>query len=212
MNLKTFIPILLTLLISVPAGAEIYKHVDANGTVVFTDRSDTVPASGRSRWSPAPVQRFSRTEQARELARYVEAGSERGTSSVRESAERTRVRFQRNGSLMLVNVRLNDEVVAPFYVDSGCSGISLTAAAAAELGLDPQSARRFTKTQTANGIVRLAQVQLDSVALGRARVSDVVATINPHLPVGLLGAAFLNHFVYSVDPASGELVLTRRDV
>jgi predicted aspartyl protease len=54
-------------------------------------------------------------------------------------------------------------------------------------------------------------VRLDSVALGKARVADVPATINPHLPVGLLGAAYLNHFVYSVDPASGELLLSRRD-
>ena len=212
MNLKTFTPVLLVLLISVPADAEIYKHVNADGTVVFTDRSDTVPASGRSSWSPAPVQRFSRAQQAQELARHSDAGSGSGISSVREGADGTRVRFQRRGNLMLVNVRLNDEVTAPFYVDSGCSGISLTAAAAAELGLDAQAARGFMQTQTANGIVRLDRVQLDSVALGRAQVSGVPATINPHLPVGLLGAAFLNHFVYSVDPASSELVLSRRDV
>jgi clan AA aspartic protease (TIGR02281 family) len=211
MNLKTSLPAIVALLISLPAGAEIYKHVDTNGTVVFTNRSETVPADRRSRWSPDHVQGFSRTQSARELARHAEPAALRGTASVRDGADATRVRFERNGSLMLVNVRLNDDVVAPFYVDSGCSGISLTAATASALGLDASSARGFIRTQTANGIVRLAQVRLDSVALGKARVADVPATINPHLPVGLLGAAYLNHFVYSVDPASGELLLSRRD-
>jgi clan AA aspartic protease (TIGR02281 family) len=208
-NLKTWIPTILALQISLPAGAEIYKHVDAKGTVVFTNRSETVAASQRARWSPAPVQRFSRSTPSRELARHTDPGTPR-TSTVLEGDAVTRVRFERNGTLMLVNVRLNDDVVAPFYVDSGCSGMSLTAATAAALGLDAQAAKSFMRTQTANGVVRLAQVQLDSVALGKARVANVPATINPHLPVGLLGAAYLNHFVYSVDPISGELVLSRR--
>ena len=120
------------------------------------------------------------------------------------------MRFQRDGNLMLVNVRLNDQVVAPFYVDSGCTGISITRDVAAQLGLDRQPVRRLTKTRTANGTVLLPKFQLDSVALGGIRVSDIAATINPQLPVGLLGATFLDQFVYSVDPASGVLIFESR--
>jgi hypothetical protein len=51
---RVSIPLLLALLVATPAGAEIYKHVDANGTVVYTNRSETVPAARR--WDPAAVQ------------------------------------------------------------------------------------------------------------------------------------------------------------
>jgi clan AA aspartic protease (TIGR02281 family) len=207
---RVSIPLLLALLVATPAGAEIYKHVDANGTVVYTNRSETVPAARR--WDPAAVQGFNRAEARgrQQLAGRADARLEGRAPSVQDHADGTRVRFQRNGSLMLVDVKLNDEVMAPFYVDSGCSGISLTGDVAAALGLDGQPAHGFQATQTANGTVRLAKVQLDSVALGSARVADVAATINPQLPVGLLGGAFLNHFVYSVDPISGVLILEPR--
>lgn len=207
---RASIPLLLALLVATPAAAEIYKHVDANGTIVFTNRGETLATARR--WDPAPVQRFSRTEgQARQqLLRPADSRPEGRAPSVQDHAAETRVRFQRSGSLMLVDVRLNDEVVAPFYVDSGCSGISLTREVATQLGLDRQPARGVQATQTANGLIQLARVELDSVALGSARVVGVEATVNPHLPVGLLGGAFLNHFVYSVDPASGLLILVPR--
>jgi hypothetical protein len=157
MNLKTSLPAIVALLISLPAGAEIYKHVDTNGTVVFTNRSETVPADRRSRWSPDHVQGFSRTqsaERARRRGRYPRALRAQRQPDARERA--------------------------------------------------PQRRRR-------RPVLRGLWLLGDLAALGKARVADVPATINPHLPVGLLGAAYLNHFVYSVDPASGELVLSRRD-
>ena len=69
------------------------------------------------------------------------------------------------------------------------------------------SAQAFEAVLTANGPASLAAVPLDSVQLGNSRVNGLKGLVNPHLETGLLGGEFLNHFIYSVDPASGTLTL-----
>ena len=210
---RAWMLLLLAVWIATPCTAEFYKRVDADGTIVFSDRAEPV----NELWRPTPsaLQRVGRepeTDVEHHLIalRGVEtvATSQLPIPSLEHGAE---VPFQRSGNLMLVNVRLNDAVVAPFYVDSGCTGISITLQVAARLGLDRKPVRRVTKTRTANGTLLLAKFQLDSVALGSMRVADIAATVNPNLTVGLLGASFLDQFVYTVDPASGVLILEPRD-
>ncbi len=68
---------------------------------------------------------------------------------------------------MLVNVRLNDSVTAPFYVDTGASDVVLPEWVAKELGLDLSDARTAFYG-TANGTIQQSLVTLDSVELGSA--------------------------------------------
>lgn len=216
---RAWIVLLLAGLVAAPAGAEIYKHVDADGRVLYTNRPEAIPAARHEAWeaSAGALQRFEPTPAPREetdrqqIALRGNAETDGEGPSARVDADgTTHVRFQRSGNLMLVHVQLNDELTAPFYVDSGCTGISLTREVAARLGLDRRPIRRLTETRTANGTILLAKVRLDSVAVGSSRVADLAASINPHLSVGLLGASFLNHFVYSVDPLSGVMSLRPR--
>jgi len=106
-----------------------------------------------------------------------------------------------------VNVRLNDRVVAPFYVDTGASDISLPRSVGTQLGVSTGSSTGFATEITASGAIQVPVITLDSVQVGGARVEKLLATINPMLEVGLLGGSFFNRFSYSIDPAKGVLIL-----
>lgn len=216
---RAWLVLLLAGLVAAPAGAEIYKHVDPEGRILFTNRPEALPDPRPEKWdaSSGALQRFERApapRQETDRQQLAVRGSAQtdgeGPAAHVDADGTTHVAFQRSGNLMLVHVQLNDDLTAPFYVDSGCTGISITRDVASRLGLDRRSIRRLTETRTANGTILLAKVRLDSVALGSSRVTDLAASINPHLSVGLLGASFLNHFVYSVDPLSGVISLRPR--
>lgn len=95
-----------------------------------------------------------------------------------------------------------------FMVDTGASVIALTASDAAVLGIHPAEREFTAAVATANGTVRAAPVQLDTVEIGDLTVHDVAAVVLPDaaLNENLLGLSFLSrlrHFEY----AEGKLVL-----
>jgi clan AA aspartic protease (TIGR02281 family) len=105
-----------------------------------------------------------------------------------------------------VNVRINDQVTAPFYIDTGASDVLLPEWVAKDLGLDLDGGRSGYYS-TANGVVKQALVTLDSVDLGGARAEKVPASVSRSMSTGLLGLSFFNHFRYDFDPASGVVTL-----
>jgi clan AA aspartic protease (TIGR02281 family) len=194
------------------ARAEIYQWKDAQGRLHFAQDLNQVPPSYRSqaeaaartkgkgreiqRYEPAPAAVAPRTTATR-----GKRGAGRGSSG-----EVHRIRVQRTGSSMRVNVRLNDSVVAPFILDTGASDVSIPEWVARELNLDLENAR----TQiygTANGTIQKPVVTLDSVELGTARVENVPASVSKSMSVGLLGLSFFNHFRYRFDPVEGVVTL-----
>jgi len=165
-----------------PSLADVYHWQDADGRLVFSDQ----PVADR----PGLVQL---AYAPRELATPPRA--RRGTA----------VPFQRAEGLMLVRVRLNDRVEAPFFIDTAASGVSLPTSVAKALGGGLEQVGRAT-VQTAGGQRELGVVRLDTIELQGLRVSGVAGTVNPELEIGLLGASFLRHFNYLVDNAGGVIV------
>ena len=79
-----------------------------------------------------------------------------------------------------------------FLVDTGASKVSLGASDARRIGLDPRKGE-IGHTQTANGVVQVSRVKLNTVRVGDVTLNNVDATIHAHdLPVALLGMSFLN--------------------
>jgi aspartyl protease family protein len=79
-----------------------------------------------------------------------------------------------------------------FLVDTGATAVALTALDAQRIGFDVASLEYNSRVLTAAGPVRAAQVQLDSVSIGGARVNHVVALVPEHgLEVSLLGMTYL---------------------
>lgn len=79
-------------------------------------------------------------------------------------------------------------------VDTGASYIALTAKDAKRMGVYPRADKFIYKTQTANGIARVAVVTLREVKIGNIRVNNVQATVHKGrgLNTNLLGMSFLN--------------------
>jgi clan AA aspartic protease (TIGR02281 family) len=187
------------------AWAEIYRWTDADGQLHFTQSLDQVPPqyreqARRSAASPGPAR----------LQTYSNSARRRAAADADRYDEQIRIPFVRDGSLMRVNVLLNDQVSAPFLIDTGASGISLPSHVAEQLGIRIRPDTPHVQMWTAAGVVTRPIVMLQSVQLGRARVEGLEATVNPAMQVGLLGGTFFNNFVYQVDAAESEIVLWLR--
>ena len=112
-----------------------------------------------------------------------------------------RIPFERHGTLMRVEVLLNGRVRAPFFIDTGASGVSIPWTVAQQLGLQITDETERIRVKTANGVVAEPVVQLKSVQLGPARVENLRAAVSGSMDIGLLGGAFFNNYVYQVDAA-----------
>ncbi len=85
------------------------------------------------------------------------------------------------------------EATVMFLVDTGASQVSLTAADARRLGIDPDRLRYDQIVRTANGTNMVARIRLRRIAIGSVVVDDVAAQVVPDgLDVSLLGNSFLN--------------------
>jgi clan AA aspartic protease (TIGR02281 family) len=189
--------------------AEIYKWKDQSGRLHFSQDLNQVPARYRSQAKGDAIEEGTGSV----IQRYEPAPAaprpgrpKANTARTAGSSEVYKIRVQKTGSSMRVNVRLNDRVTAPFYIDTGASDVSLPEWVAKELGLDLEGARTGFYS-TANGTVQSALITLESVELGGARVENVPAHVSKSMSVGLLGLSFFNHFRYRVDPASGLVTL-----
>jgi len=195
-----------------PAASEIYRWVDAEGRVHFTQDLQKVPPSQRPEAAaaakasdgPDPVQTYrapARSSPWRRSARRAGSGSGRVW----------RIRVERAGTSMRVWGLVNGSVRVPFIVDTGASDVVIPRRYAEELQLDLDSART-QDYMTANGVVTAEVVTLDSVALGGAHAEKVPASVSASMPVGLLGLSFFNRFHYQVDPGRGIITLRRNDL
>jgi aspartyl protease family protein len=200
------------LLLAGPAGSEIYRWTDEQGREHFTQNLSQVPPRFRRKAEerahdggsagPSNFQTYS--------SEPVAAGGDAPASVSRDGGEEVyRVRVARAGTGMLVEVRLNGSVTAPFLIDTGASDVLVPESVAAQLGLDTGAAARTKRYSTANGVVEHPVVMLRSVALGGAVVENVPASVSPNMDVGLLGLSFFNHFTYNVDAAEGIVTLRR---
>jgi len=77
-------------------------------------------------------------------------------------------------------------------VDTGASQVALSSAEAMRLGIDYRKGKRGY-SQTANGVVAVYRVNLDSVKVGDITLNQVEASVHENsLPIVLLGMSFLN--------------------
>jgi clan AA aspartic protease (TIGR02281 family) len=200
-----------------PAGAEIYQWHDGEGRLHFAQDLSQVPdayrgqaeAGVRKEGSGPEIQHYRRAPASpapgppRSSTRTAQGASRSGGTP-----ERTyRIPVERAGAAMFVQVRLNDQVTAPFHIDTGASDVVIPKAVADQLGLELGGSRTGIYG-TANGIVQQPLVTLSSVDLGGARAQNVPATVSSSMSTGLLGLSFFNHFRYNFDPVAGIVTLT----
>jgi aspartyl protease family protein len=84
-------------------------------------------------------------------------------------------------------------VAVHFLMDTGASGIVLSARDANRLGFDPKTLRYTGFFSTANGMVRAAPITLDNLKVGPFDASGVSAWVNEgDLDQSLLGMSYLS--------------------
>ncbi|MFK7895868.1 MAG: TIGR02281 family clan AA aspartic protease [Myxococcota bacterium] len=205
----------LVLLLGLASGealAEIYKWKDSAGRLHFAQDLNQVPPKYRAQAAGDVVDPSTRpaiqTYEPTPPAAVPKRTRGRKSASGRKggSGETYRIRVAKTGSSMYVQVRLNDNVTAPFIIDTGASDVLLPLSVANELGVDLEGARTGVYS-TANGLVKQSLITLDSVNLGGARAENVPASVSPTMSIGLLGLSFFNHFDYQFDPARGIVTL-----
>jgi clan AA aspartic protease (TIGR02281 family) len=192
---------------STAAHAEIYQWTDASGRLHFSQDLAQVPPAKREQ----AVQAASAPKARDRLQRYSSGGrgaaaAARGAASLR-SRGTMRIPFKRHGTLMKVDVLLNDRVEAPFFIDTGATGVSIPWSVAQQLGIQIGPNTPRIRVRTANGEISEPIVELRSVQLGPARVQGLKAAVSGSMDIGLLGGAFFNNFVYQVDAAAGVITL-----
>ncbi|MEL6682615.1 MAG: TIGR02281 family clan AA aspartic protease [Pseudomonadota bacterium] len=102
-----------------------------------------------------------------------------------------------------------NDVPIRFVVDTGASQVVLSQDDARKVGIDPTSLNYFGSAQTANGVVRTASVDIETVALGPMRDRNVRAVVNGGMmDDSLLGMTYLGLFD-RIEIFNGELILSR---
>jgi clan AA aspartic protease (TIGR02281 family) len=195
-----------------PAAGDIYRWIDAEGRLHVAQHLDEVPPEYRSAATQAASDPGRGSVQTFNTPTAPPAAQAPGGSSQALLGRTYRIPVQRAGTGMLVQVRLNDRVTAPFLIDTGASDVLIPKAVADELGLGTGPDTRTVRYATANGHVDQPVVMLDAVDLGGARVEKVPASVSAGMQVGLLGLSYFNHFTYNVDAAAGIVTLTPNDL
>jgi aspartyl protease family protein len=94
----------------------------------------------------------------------------------------------------------------PFMVDTGASGLVLSLPDAERLGITPESLTFLGEANTANGIVRTAQVTLPLIELGPFRNENFRAYVTEgEMQGSLLGMDYLRQF--RMEFADGRMIL-----
>ncbi|HET7634657.1 MAG TPA: TIGR02281 family clan AA aspartic protease [Burkholderiales bacterium] len=107
--------------------------------------------------------------------------------------------FIANGSVNGISIR--------FLVDTGATSVALSAADAKRAGVD-YLAGQHAYSSTANGVVAVYHVRLDSVTVGNITLHNVDAVVfdGHKLPIALLGMSFLNRMEMKRDGTTMTLV------
>lgn len=171
---------------SLGAAAEILRWVDENGVVHFTE-AFKIPEKYRS--SAMPVR-----------AKPVAA------------PDKASAPLQIRGHIAIVQALLNNSAYVNLIVDTGSSVTVISPAVAQELGIDLEGDHPTASFQTANGIISVPIVTLDSVEVKGMEVRGLTASVHDVSPEvsGLLGLNFLQHFRMDIDHQNALLHLEKK--
>ena len=201
----------LLLTLSSWSSAEIYRWTDAEGRVNFTQDLAQVPAAHRAKAEESATAPRPDRLQTYSTSPPADRATVRRRSRTPRSGELLEIPFERQGDVMVVDVRLNDRVSAPFLVDTGASDVSIPAEVADRLGIQIGPETPYRRYTTANGIIAKPVITLDSVQAGEARLEQVRASVSSTMDVGLLGGAFFNNFTFQIDPAANLIAVVLND-
>jgi len=186
-----------------PAYAEIYKWVDREGRVHFSDTLAGIPAEYRDHIEEKP----GHTATSRSDPAPPRVTTKR-LSSVLTPPSYT-VPLRRDGNAMLVEALVGGTVRTRLLLDTGAEFTVLSTAAAQRLALNLGSAA-VIPLRSASGVFFAPMMKVHSIAVGEATAYDVEVIVHDATPGldGLLGMSFLDNFLVTISTNDEKLILT----
>jgi predicted aspartyl protease len=132
-----------------------------------------------------------------------------------ESLRETAVDLERKGSSYYVGAKLNDQLDVSYLYDTGASITTVDKATLDKLGVQIPPNAATIRTSTANGVVEVPLIVLDSIDVGGARVTGgfTVSQCEPCASgrkIGLLGLNFSRRYLTTLDEGAKKLRLVPR--
>lgn len=195
----------IALLVPLPTAAEIYKWVDRNGKVHFSDTLGSIPPEYRhvveERNHPVPLPR--QETLLRPLAPDVPARALLATPPTYT------VPLRRDGNALLVEAMVGSAVPLRLLLDTGAELTVLSTATARRLALNLKEAA-VIPLRSASGVFFAPLLKVPSLTVGEATLTDVEVIVHDATPGldGLLGMSFLGSFLVTISTSTERLVLT----
>jgi clan AA aspartic protease (TIGR02281 family) len=194
---------LILLLALAPAYTEIYKWVDRDGNVHFSDTLSSIPPEYRDRIE----ERVGLTSTLR-----TDPAPRQVTPARRSSAPAPpsyAVPLRRDGNAMLVEALVGGTLRTRLLLDTGAEFTVLSTAAARHLALNLGNAA-VIPLRSASGVFFAPMIKVPSIAVGDAAAYDVEVVVHDATPGldGLLGMSFLDNFLVTISASDAKLMLT----
>ncbi len=188
--------LILVSLVAPSRSAELYRWVDERGVVHFSDNEHNIPSEFREN-----------VTRIRGLAPSKPSNNPAFTG-------RASVPLKKKGLTAVVEVKINSTTKANFILDTGASYTVISEHVAKELKIDLEKKHPKIRLQTANGIIEVPLVTLDSIEISGLRVDDLAAAVHDFSTdtniAGLLGLNFLGKFRIDLDTEKGIFILEKK--
>jgi clan AA aspartic protease (TIGR02281 family) len=193
----------ILLLALAPAYTEIYKWVDRDGSVHFSDTLAGIPPEYRDRVEErVGLMSTSRTDPAPRRVTPERL-------AVAPTPPSYAVSLRRDGNAMLVEALVGGTLRTRLLLDTGAEFTVLSTAAARRLGLNLGNAA-VIPLRSASGVFFAPMIKVQSIAVGEAAAYDIEVVVHDATPGldGLLGMSFLDNFLVTISTSDEKLILT----
>ena len=183
-------------LVAPSRSADLYRWVDERGVVHFSDNEHNIPSEFREN-----------------VSRIIGLAPSKPPDNPAFTG-RASVPLVKKGLTAVVEAKINSTTKANFILDTGASYTVISEHIAKELKIDLGKKHPKIRLQTANGIINVPLVTLDSIEISGLRVDDLAAAVHDFSKdtniAGLLGLNFLGNFRMDLDIEKGVLILEKK--
>lgn len=222
-TLKTVFRFLLLASISVvlclpappDATGKIYRWVDENGQLHFSDSPQNVPAEQRQEASKYKPDTSGLTIINSNSASINNSSTNEKTAGNDDPLNRDSIAIpyrakEGYANRVIVDITFNNSVTVPILVDTGSPGLVISAEVANRLGLfASDGSRLMVLISGIGGAQTAARTIIDKISLGNISEEFIPAHIVSQMAdayQGLIGMDILSKYTLTIDPANKQLI------
>jgi clan AA aspartic protease (TIGR02281 family) len=196
----------LSLLLTLPVSAALYRWFDAQGQVHYSTKPptfqvDNLEVKRGGSWHPYRLQDSPPVSTTRTVR----------APSPQPQTTRIEIPYRKQQNIILVEATLNAMYTTHFMIDTGATYTIISSSVAENLRLEPEPETPLMTLQAASGEINAPVVNIDTIAFGNLNIPNVMAAIHdidssPDIS-GVIGLNLLNRFTMTVDASRHILIL-----